>query len=355
MELNEKIKTVRLLRRYSMDQLVSRMGNNPISKMALSKIERGLVHPRKQTIAAIASACNVPIDYFSENDISIGKINFRFSSGTIKSKQQQIEADIISAIETYFNSTYIDIDKIPFINPIPGRIARCYQDTEKASLELRMAWGIGIQPIFSVYEAIQMAGIHIIETYIEDDSIDGCSTYVNRTVPIIIINSRTNTTTERKRFTALHELAHLLLTVNPFNEDEHTAYIQQFQDLTYRVSIQKPDIEKLCHHFASAMLLPEKCAIYRIGKTRSHIDIKELIAIRETYGISIAATIHRLHDLRIIDDNYYHNLFAHMIELNRIEDGWGEYPIKELANRFTLLNLKAACELNNNNPNNITI
>ena len=55
------------------------------------------------------------------------------------------------------------------------------------------------------------------------------------------------------------------------------------------------------------------------------------------YGISIAATVHRCHDLAIIDDTEYDNLYDNMIKKNTMETGWGEFPIKEKADRMQLL------------------
>ena len=73
-------------------------------------------------------------------------------------------------------------------------------------------------------------------------------------------------------FTALHELGHLLL------------------DIDNEVFSQK-EIEKFCHRFAGAMLLPKETLFNELGEKRSSISINELIFIKESYGISIQAII----------------------------------------------------------------
>lgn len=74
----QKIKLARMLRRMSMDQLVTAMREDAVSKMAISKIERGQLVPSAKTLQAVARACQVPVEFFSSPSYSIGSLNFRF-------------------------------------------------------------------------------------------------------------------------------------------------------------------------------------------------------------------------------------------------------------------------------------
>lgn len=347
----QKIKLARRLCCYSMDELCKRMGKAAVSKMAISKIERGIFKPSLETLKAIAKACNVPLEYFYQQDIRISQVNFRFTEDISERKAEEIRAQVISAIIDYATTnSCVPIPQEDSFSKVRTTL-RSFADAEEAASRLRKKWNIGLQPIFSVYELLQNHGVHIIELEIDNQCIDGVSTYVNGKIPIIVINTLKHKTTERKRFTALHELAHLLFRMRPLSVAEHEEYISALPSLPYEVTMKHADTECLCNLFASAMLLPSQVVIRRIGNTRSNIDIKELISIREMYGISIAATVHRLHDLRIIPDTLYNYYYDSIIKPNIMETGWGVFPIMEKAEMKDLLRMRLENEMTITNNN----
>ncbi|MCQ2077369.1 MAG: XRE family transcriptional regulator [Bacteroidaceae bacterium] len=342
--LFQKIRLARRLRRLSMSQLVSAMGKDAVSKMAISKIERGQLKPSLKTLQNIANVCNVPIEFFSSPNHNIGKLNFRFREGTPIKKKHQVTAQVIDAINKYIELQSNTIDDTIFAEQKKPTALHNYLQAEVASTTLRKKWNIGIQPIFSVYELLQNHGIRIIEVEIDDTDVDGVSTFADGT-PYIIINTLVNKTVERKRFTALHELAHLLFIIKPLNEPAFKIYLNKLPQIPYTVTVKPPTVERLCHRFAGAMLLPEQAILRRIGTCRTNISMEEFISIHEMYGISIAATVHRLHDLRIIDDDYYNHLFDNVIKPNNMETGWGTFPIQEKAEMKNLLKIRIDNEI----------
>jgi Zn-dependent peptidase ImmA (M78 family) len=109
--------------------------------------------------------------------------------------------------------------------------------------------------------------------YIEEDG---------EKIPVIIVNTFQDKEVTRKRFTIIHELGHLVL---------------MFHD-----QIGKELREQMCHYFASAMLLVDDALITYIGKDRTSLSLKELIDIKETYGISIQAIIYRAKNVGLINE-----------------------------------------------------
>lgn len=320
-----KVKLARMSQRLSMDDVVKRMGDKAISKNSISRIERGLLRPSLLTFEAIAEACNVPLDYFYADDFRVSGIDFRFSKDMPTKKTEQVKAAVISEIRKCYSAERQICTACCNLQQF-GRIAvSTYDDAEDAAVCLRKKLEIGRQPIFSVYELLMNNGVHIIDMDIEEDSILGLSTFVSGTIPFIIVNSRTNMTTERKRFTALHELAHLMLDIRLLPEMDNNGETSKYNHLPYRVTVKTPTTERLCHHFASAMLLPKESVFLRLGHVRRKLSLKELVSIRNMYGISIAATVHRCHDLAIIDDTEYDNLYDNLINKNIMETGWGEF------------------------------
>ena len=116
----------------------------------------------------------------------------------------------------------------------------------------------------------------------------------------------------------MHELAHILLHIK---QKEETIINE----------------ERIANRFAGALLFPQDSAIKRFGNQRTSVNMKELISVRNLYGISIAALTHRLYDLQIINKQCYDYMFDHFINLNPLEKEWGCYQINEVADRLDLL------------------
>lgn len=103
------------------------------------------------------------------------------------------------------------------------------------------------------------------------------ATVVDEKYYVIVINKWMPV--ERKRFTILHELGHLLL------------------NLTH---LPAKDQESYCHVFASEMLMARSNVLSEVGIKRTSIVINELKNIQEKYGISVSAIVYKLYELKII-------------------------------------------------------
>ena len=206
----ERIRLARKLCRYSMEDLVRNMGASSVSRMAISKIERGLMNPSFVTLRAIADACCLPVSFFCDPALDLGTLDYRFKEEVKESQRYAITEMADNLLRYYFRVQSIEGDAVQFSNTMRGVVLHNYSDAEMAAFKLRRKWDLGLQPIHSVYELLSCYGFHILEFDFGYANIDGLSTFVNGNKPVILINTLTNTTTERKRFTALHELCHLL-------------------------------------------------------------------------------------------------------------------------------------------------
>ena len=342
--LSHRIRIARQAQGLSMDKLVEKMGNT-ISKMSISKIERGVFSPSQDILNQIAQICNVPVSYFYSKEYATSGFDFRIKQGASVHKTKQIEAKLKIEIENYFGQedTFV-IERTEFNNPVKDFPVRTYDDVEEAVAMIRKCWEIGSQPIHSVYELLQEKGVVVIEIPIDSKELDGTSTIVNNEVPVIIINSEKNVTNERKRFTALHELGHLMLDFTQLSKDTEPVMVEHpFGDVTFKA----PDDERICNHFAGAMLIQKESIRRRLGNSRKDLTLPELISIKNMYGISIASLVHRAHDLAIISDRIYDKWYDDIIKPNYMEKGWGCYPINEVADRQELLAERMKIESNN--------
>lgn len=315
------LKSARRLTGLSLRDLASKLPIN-ISAQSLNLYEKGARKPSSSTIIELAKVFNLPIDYFfRENKITLGNIEFRKKSKLGKQKIAYIKEYVAEYIERY-----IEVEKIlglneKFHNPLNHLIINTQNDIEIQANTLRLKWELGTNPIPNLIEMIENRGIKIIEVDINSD-FDGLSAIVND-IAIIVLNK--NLGIVRKRFTLIHELAHLILT---FNEN-----------------CEKNEIERYCHQFAGAFILPKSTMIAILGANRRSISQDELISLKINYGISIQAIFYRLESVGIITKN---DRISYLIYLKKYgltdDENFGTYEGYESSDRFKRLVFHALSE-----------
>jgi Zn-dependent peptidase ImmA (M78 family) len=123
-------------------------------------------------------------------------------------------------------------------------------------------------------------------------------------------------------------------------------------------------IEAWCHFFSTCFLIPSEMLLKMIGGVkRNYIDIKELVNIKEYYGISIRAIVHRLKELTVITDNYYTRWVVYMSKTYGQRGEPGIFKGEEKAKVFEqligrglaegIISLSKAASLSNTDINNL--
>lgn len=317
---SKRLRNARMMAALSQDELVEKMGAI-VSKMAISKYEKGRMMADGKVLLALAKALNVKSDYFFRPfTVGIDRIEFRKKQRLGRKEINAIKQSVTDVLERYLEiEQFLNIESA-FVNPLNDIRINSLADVEKAASTVRARWNLGLDALPNVIDLLEYHEMKVIEVDAPGE-FDGLSGWAEGNIPLIVINK--NITVERKRLTALHELGHLILNIDDgFSEKE---------------------VEKICYLFAGAMLLPESTFKAEVGEHRSHFNVPELIAIKETYGISIQAIMARAKDLGIIADIQYIN-FRKWIASNRAENGLGCYPGPERATRFHQLIFRAASE-----------
>lgn len=304
------------MRGYSMEKL-SRQMQGMVSKQSISKYEQGKMQPSDEVLDALAKVLDLPITYFFKQGVKIGEINFRTNAYISAKSTEQLVGLAHDKIEHYLDIEEMLNISFQVLNPIQHLVISSVEDVELAASQIRLQLQLGEAPIFSVYDMLESKGVKLLEFESGCDSVMGFSCWVNDTIPLVVINLSTNHTTERKRFTAIHELGHLFLRFS----DEVDENMQ----------------ERYCNYFAGAVLCPSSVIRKELGERRKLLTLDELVSLRNRYGISVAAAVHRAKDLGVISDAYYNDIFNHHIHFNRMEEGWGHYPIEEHTDRFDRL------------------
>lgn len=301
---SERLKTARLLAGMSLRQL-EEAASFKVTYNSINKYEKGLMQPETSTILALAGALNVtPSYFFDTNSIQLGEINFRKQSSLTQGDVDLIKAKTRDKIHRYIETEKLLNISNKFKNPILKKQVSNPESAEEMAEIVRHSWGLGTNPIPNVIEMLEENEVKVIEIE-ASEKFDGLSTYVDSNIPVAVINE--NFTVERKRFTALHELGHLMMSMDLDDEK---------------------DIESACHRFAGALLFPRSEVYKAIGNKRSNIAMGELVTIKEEYGISAQATMRRALDLDIINSKAYQQFFMRLSR-NKKEEGLGTFKGEE--------------------------
>ncbi len=317
--LAQRLKSARLMKGFSMDVLCERMGNI-VSKQSISKYEKGKMMPDSTILIALSNALEVSIDYFFRPyKLEFTEVEFRKKSKLGTLKIQSINEHVIDNIERYFEIEEILEVNNDFNIDFSNIIVQSSTDVKNQAKRLRDLWNLGDDGISKVVSVLEENNIKVIEIDASED-FDGLSGFINEKKPIIVLNK--NFSPERLRFTAFHELGHLLLS---FDE----------------IFSQK-EIENFCNQFANEMLIPSKQFIKLIGASRKEISLQELIPIQKQFGISIDALMYKAKELNIITDNRYKGYCIKKNQYPQLKEqaSLSRFP-KETSDRFIALVFRA--------------
>lgn len=301
-----RLKQARIMQGLSMDTLCMK-ANNAITKQSISKYEAGKMMPDSKTLILLAKALEVKIDYlFRPIGISIDHVEFRKKAKLGIKQIDSIKEIVKDRLERYFEiESIINIETNFHLN-YHHIIIQEEQDIYPIANKIKHDWKLGDDGINNLIEILEENHIKVIEID-APKHFDGLSGYINNDKAFIVLNKHFDS--ERKRFTALHELGHLLLKFDS--------------------AIEEKRIENLCNLFANEMLISKDVFIKKIGQNRRDISLQELQNIQIQFGISIDALMYKAKYLNIITETRHktycinkntNNLFKLNVEKSRYKE-----------------------------------
>ncbi len=330
-EVGKNLKRIRLLKNLSLKEAGLLLN---MSAPAISKYEKGQIEPNSQKLIEFANAYDIKvIDLLKKNNIT----EMKFNAFRKRKRLQGENLELLKEIIQNKVSDYLEVIELNEVkssrNKIKKYICNSEADAEIAAEEFRKNYKLSInQPISDLINMLENIGIVVIEidnTNEKFSDFDGLSEEV-KDIPVIVLLN--NITGERQRFTIAHELGHLVLNIKD----------------------KKLNEEKLCNKFASSLLMPRNAVINEFGISRNNISLYELIAFKNEYKVSMAATIYRLRELSIISEYLFKK-----INISFSSKGYKKnepYPIepeksyqfKRLVHKLevdNIISLNKACEL----------
>ena len=322
----QRLKQARILKKISMDQLVLLIGCI-VSKQAISKYESAKMKPTSTILIALATALDVDVEYFFRPfvfNVEQFQVSFRKKSDTKAKDVNALKVQIQDEIERYLEVEELLGKPIECIQCSEGEKLTTKKQMRDLAIELRKEWNLGEDAIGNVQDTLESKGIKVISTE-APEGFDGVSGIVNDKDFIVVLNSAQKHV-ERRRFTGMHELGHLLYN-NRFSEN-----------LTPR------ERENLCNSFASEMLLPT-ATLEKIFKPGEKISTSELRQLQLVYGISVDAIMQKLNEIGIVSDSKYKTYNIRKRQNKTLRDfAEASYYKENMTNKFETMVYAAAAK-----------
>jgi Zn-dependent peptidase ImmA (M78 family)/transcriptional regulator with XRE-family HTH domain len=314
-----RLKSARLMNGYAIQDVVNLL-DRKISKQAISQYENGVMKPSAENMLLLCNALGVRPDYFArEVEVRLKDPSYRKLKRLPAKEQEKILQMAVDYLERYLELESLLGEETILKFSLHQYEIKTYEDAERAAEQFRQVMGFGNDPLLNLVERLEEQGIKVVELLVHSD-FSGFATVMNDNCPVIVLNTNPDIAVDRKRFTLAHELGHLLL--KPVDLDE----------------------EKCANRFAGALLIPQDRLREELKAHRNNIHIKELLLLKQQYGISMQAILYRAKDISIISDYLFKEQMKVFSQLGIRKQEPGSFDCEEHSHRFWQLILRGVAE-----------
>lgn len=263
---------LRLDRQLTQEELARKAG---LSRMALGKIERGIVVPRARTLAALGDALGVPVGDLVTPVQPLKTVRFRAQARV--HARAQILAEVAKWLDAY---TQVEAD-LGESCPFQFKAVRIQpRSPEKTAQAARKAIGLGPEePVLDICGLLESSGVKLLFLVKKSDSFFGLSVGAKDGGPAVVVNTWERISVERWIFTAVHELGHLLLHPAEYRRDATELPVQT---------------EREADAFASHFLMPEAAFESEWDETRGHPLLVRVLKVKRIFRVSYKTVLYRL-------------------------------------------------------------
>jgi Zn-dependent peptidase ImmA (M78 family)/transcriptional regulator with XRE-family HTH domain len=165
------------------------------------------------------------------------------------------------------------------------------------TLEQQAAWKTDEQALKAWRSAIENCGIFVFKAAFKQKDISGFC-LMDAHLPVVYLNN--SATKTRQIFSLLHELAHLLLSMNGLSKFD-PAYIEQLPP-------NERKIEQFCNAIAAEVLIPAQDFPVQTGLFPANVERAtedQFAALANRYGVSREAILRRFLDQGRVSQAFY--------------------------------------------------
>lgn len=292
-----------------------------VSPVAVGQWESGTHPPRPDHVGRLAELLDVPPAF-----LAVGRPHARLESSaahfrSLRRTPAHQRAKAIAFAEQVWELVYalekrVQLPPVDLLGFSAGEVSLEATDADpvQAAQALRRSWGLGTVPIPRMVRAMEAHGL--IVTLIPfagtaTATVDAFSTS-QLPRPIVVLTPDRANDVYRHRFTAAHELGHLLL-----HGDAAPGDVLQ---------------EKEADAFAAEFLTPGEMILPELPP---RMDLKALERLGKKWGVSVDSLVYRCREVGAVSDPAYRRAYQRLNQLRRLGlfqpepvDGYpGEIPI----------------------------
>jgi Zn-dependent peptidase ImmA (M78 family)/transcriptional regulator with XRE-family HTH domain len=283
-----------------------------VTPAAVSQYEMGTNRPRPDLLPWLAEILEVPLAFFLSGRpharLDPSAAHFR----SLRSTRAYQRAKAIAFTEQVWELTYaLEMRvQLPMVN-VPGFAGgevhpgtELPSDPGAAARALRVTWGLGNGPITHLVRRLEGHGIVVLTPQRDEDlrSVDAFSTSRLPRPVIVLTPNRTNDV-YRHRFSAAHELGHLVL-----HGDATPGDITQ---------------EREADAFAAEFLTPRESILPELPV---RADLHKLSQLRSSWGVSVHSLLYRCRELGLLSDSAASRAYQRLHDL-REHPGFEPEPL----------------------------
>jgi Zn-dependent peptidase ImmA (M78 family) len=277
----------RLFRGLSVAELAEK---SSLSREAIHRIEHRKKQPFRLSLMAIADALGFPFRFFYRRPSVPGREVLHFRRGA---RVPDYEIDRARALAAVFGRVTEAFDSLAtFASPrLPVvEIPRDDESIERAAEKFRAAIGFRQDtPIANAVRAAELAGVFTGTFDPGDMPVHGFAS--NVPLPLLMLSAKSPWS--RRRFSVMHEVGHLVMHGKSAPEE-------------------REERERQADRFAGAALIPRAAFWREFPRPGKEFRWGEMLAMKQRWGVSIQAIIHRAFDLGLINAIQYRTACIHV-------------------------------------------
>ncbi|GII56894.1 DNA-binding protein [Planotetraspora thailandica] len=283
-----------------------------VTPAAVGQYETGMTRPRPPLIPHLAGVLGVPPAFFltgrPHGKLDGSMAHFR----SLRSTRAHQRAKAVAFVEQVWELTHA-LEKrvrLPHVD-LPGFSGGevhsgvdLPRDPAQAARALRRLWGLGTGPLSHIVRHMEAHGIVVVfpPPYEDAATVDAFSTS-QLPRPIVVLTANRFDDIHRYRFTAAHELGHLVL-----HGDIASGDTQQ---------------EREADAFAAELLTPRDSILPELPR---RLDLRRLSQLRNTWGVSVDSLLYRCREVGLLSDSAAGRAYQRLREL-RDQPGFAAEPI----------------------------
>ena len=267
--------------------LAERLG---VTAAAVGQYEAGITRPRPDLLARLADSLEVPLAFFvagrPHGRLDTSMAHFRSLRSTrVYQREKAVAAteqvwELTHALDKRVQLPDVHLPDDPPTNP-PDGLPGGGRDPVAAARGLRARWGLAGGPISHLVRRMEANGIVVVTPPPDPDSdtVDAFSTS-RLPRPIVVLTRNRADDVYRHRFTAAHELGHLVL-----HADASPGDVLQ---------------EREADAFAAEFLTPRTSILPSLPR---RADLTRLAELQRIWGVSVHSLLYRCRETGLLSDS----------------------------------------------------